>query len=127
MKENLYLFPLFLTFVKYHSIVRVENYTYTFQTNVLGTHGTCCTFVLGKTQTAFLEKILEKCHINTFLKKETYHIYQCMYFYLQKTKNQTNMNFCKSSIVVIPILLITFFNLLLALFLFIPAKFTETT
>ena len=41
-------------------MVRVVNYTYTFQTNILGTHGTFCTFFLNKTETAFLEKNISK-------------------------------------------------------------------
>ena len=49
----------------------------------------------------------------------------CTFIY-RKRKTKPN-KFCKSSIVVIPILLITLFNLLLVLFLYIPAKFTETT
>ena len=51
-----------------------------------------------------------------------------MYVLLSTENEKPNQHeFCKNSIVVIPIILITFFNLLLVFFLFIPAKFTERT
>ena len=49
VEENLYFFLLFLTFITYHSMVRVVNYSFTCQIKLLGTHGTCYTFVLSKT------------------------------------------------------------------------------